>query len=223
MGETITLTAADGHQLGAYRADPDGAPKGGVIVIQEIFGVNAHIREVADGFAAEGYVAIAPAIFDRFQAGVDLGYEDGDKTIGRALKAQGNDHLDLVLSDVRAAWEAASAAGKVGIVGYCWGGFVAWAAACRLDFDAAIGYYGGGILALNDEAPKCPTILHFGMHDQSIPMADVDVISAAHPDVSVYIYDAGHGFSCDHRPEFNEEASTMALKRTLDFFAGNLG
>jgi len=127
------------------------------------------------------------------------------------------------MADVRATYDAVASTGKVGIVGYCWGGFVAWAAGCRLDFDAAIGYYGGGILSLNHEAPKCPAILHFGKHDQSIPMDDVDAISEAHPDVPVYIYDAGHGFNCDHRPEFNQEASTMALTRTLDFFAKNLG
>ncbi|HJO75788.1 MAG TPA: dienelactone hydrolase family protein [Rhodospirillales bacterium] len=227
MGETIRLTAADGHQLSAYRADPPGetgaAPKGGIVVIQEIFGVNSHVRNVADGFAAEGYVAIAPAIFDRFQAGVDLGYEDEDKTIGIGLKAQGNEHLDLVMADVRAAWEAASAVGKVGITGYCWGGFVVWAAACRLNFDAAVGYYGGGIIGLNGENPNCPTILHFGKHDQSIPLEDVEAISQAHPEVPVYIYDAGHGFNCDHRPEYNEEASTMALKRTMELFAENVG
>lgn len=223
MGEVITLTAQDGHEFSAYRATPDGEAKGGIVVIQEIFGVNGHIREVADGYAALGYVAIAPAIFDRFERGIDLGYTPDDITVGRDYKAKGNDNLDQVMADVRATWEAASSAGKVGIVGYCWGGFVVWAAACRLDFDAAVGYYGGGILDLNDETPNCPTMLHFGEHDQSIPLADVDAISKAHPDVPVHIYDAGHGFNCDHRPEYNEAASKAALARTLELFAGRVG
>ena len=231
MGETIQLTAADGHQFDAYISEPGARPqgdakgetKGGIVVIQEIFGVNGHIRDGADGYAAEGYTAIAPALFDRFEKGVDLGYEDDDKTVGRDLKAKGNENLENVMADVKAAWEAASSAGKVGITGYCWGGFVVWAAACRLNFAAAAGYYGGGIIELNHEAPKCPTILHFGKNDQSIPMDDVDAISTAHPEVSVYIYDAGHGFNCDRRPEFNEEASKTSLKRTLDLFAENVG
>ncbi len=223
MGETIQLTAADGHEFDAYRAEPEGEAKGGVVVIQEIFGVNGHIREVADGFAADGYLAVAPAIFDRFERGVELGYEADDITAGRELKARGNENLDNVLADVRAAWEAASAAGKVGITGYCWGAVVVWAAACRLDFDAAACYYGAGIIELNLETPKCPAILHFGKNDQSIPMADVDAISAAHPEVPVYIYDAGHGFNCDRRGAYDEAAAKTARARTLELFAGNVG
>ncbi len=224
MGETIKLTAADGHEFDAYRAEPEGDAKGGVVVIQEIFGVNVHIREVADGYAKEGYLAIAPAIFDRWQRGAEFGYDDDGKTAGRALKAQGNDNLDQVMADVGAASEAARAAGKVGITGYCWGGVVVWAAACRLNFDAAAGYYGGGILELVGETPKCPIILHFGRNDGSIPMDDVDAISAAHPDVPVHVYDdAGHGFNCDHRPEYHEESAKIASGRTLDLFKELLG
>ena len=231
MGEIIKLTASDGHEFDGYRAEPDGetegGPRGAVVVIQEIFGVNGHIRDVADGYAAEGYLAVAPALFDRFERGVELDYTPDDMPIGRGYKAQGNDNLDNVMADVRAAFEAARTAGqgnnKVGITGYCWGGFVAWVAACRLDFDAAAGYYGGGILDLNDETPKCPTILHFGSHDDSIPMADVDAITAAHPEVPTYIYDAGHGFNCDRRASYHEESSRIALKRTLDLFAEHVG
>ncbi len=227
MGEIIELTASDGHEFDAYRAQPVGeaqsGPRGAVVVIQEIFGVNAHIRDVADGFASEGYLAIAPALFDRFERGVELDYTPEDIPIGRGYKAQGNENLDFVLADVRAASETARTAGKVGITGYCWGGFVVWAAACRLDFDAAAGYYGGGILDLNDETPKCPTILHFGKQDDSIPMEDVDAITAAHPEVPVYIYDAGHGFNCDRRGSYHEESSRIALKRTLGLFAEHLG
>jgi len=223
MGETIRLTAADGHQFDAYRAEPEGAPRGAVVVIQEIFGVNDHIRAVADGYAREGYLAIAPAIFDRWRRGLELGYTDDDIAQGREFKAKGNENLDRVLADVQATWEAARAAGKVGITGYCWGGVVVWAAACRLNFDAAASYYGGGIVDLKDETPKCPIILHFGKNDASIPLTDVDAISAAHPDLGVYIYDAGHGFNCDRRASFDAESAEAALKRTLDLFAEHVG
>ncbi len=227
MGETITLTAADGHQFSAYRAEPEGEAKGAVVVIQEIFGVNDHIRDVTDGYAAQGYLSIAPAIFDRFDRGVELDYTDEDMVVGRELKAQGNDNMDLVMADVAAAHADVAGAGqgnnKVGITGYCWGGVVVWAAACRLDFDAAAGYYGGGIIDLKDETPKCPTILHFGNQDASIPMEDVDAISAAHPDMAVYVYDAGHGFNCDRRGSYDEESANTARKRTLELFAGNVG
>jgi len=222
MGETIQLTAADGHEFDAYRAAPEGEAKGAVVVIQEIFGVNNHIRDVTDGYAAEGYLAIAPAIFDRFERGIKLGYEADDMAIGRDFKARGNENLDNVLADVQAAYDAVKDAGKVGITGYCWGGVVVWAAACRLDFDAASSYYGGGIIDLVGEAPKCPTILHFGREDQSIPLDDVDAISAAHPDLDVYLYDAGHGFNCDRRGSYDEESSKTATLRTLDLFAGAL-
>ena len=227
MGETITLTAADGHELSAYRAGPEGEAKGAVVVIQEIFGVNGHIRDVTDGYAAEGYLSIAPAIFDRFERGVELDYTDEGMAVGRALKAQGNDNLDAVMADVAAAHANVAEAGpgdnKVGITGYCWGGVVVWAAACRLGFDAAACYYGGGIVDLKDETPKCPTILHFGNQDASIPMEDVDAISAAHPDLAVYVYDAGHGFNCDRRGVYDEESAKTARKRTLELFAGNVG
>ncbi len=223
MGETIQLTAADGHVFDAYRARPEGDAKGAIVVIQEIFGVNVHIRDVADGYAAEGYLAVAPAIFDRFEKGVELGYTPDDIALGREYKAKANENLGNVMADVHAGWESVCAAGKVGVVGYCWGGVVVWAAACRLNFDAASGYYGAGIIELNDETPKCPTMLHFGKHDQSIPMADVDAISAAHPEVSVYVYDAGHGFNCDRRDSYDEESARTALRRTLGLFAGNVG
>lgn len=223
MGETIRLTAADGHEFDAYKASPEGDAKGAIVVIQEIFGVNGHIRDVTDGYAAEGYLAIAPAIFDRFERGVELDYVPDDIAIGRDFKAKGNENLDQVLADVKAAHDAVASAGKVGITGYCWGGVVVWAAACRLDFDAAAAYYGAGIIELNAESPKCPTILHFGKHDASIPLTDVDAIAEAHPEVAVNVYDAGHGFNCNKRGDFNEQASRSALKRTLALFQENIG
>ena len=222
MGESITLKAADGHEFSAYRADPAAAPKGGLVVIQEIFGVNGHIREVCDGFAADGYAAIAPALFDRARPGVELGYDD--EGVAQGLEIRGSLEWDAVLADVQAARDAVAPAGKVGIVGYCFGGTVTWLAATRLEFDGAVGYYGGQISQFADENPACPTMLHFGEMDAGIPLDSVAAIGAAHSDVSIHIYDgAGHGFSCDHRGSFDANAAAAARLRTLEFFAQNIG
>jgi len=222
MGKSLTLAASDGHKFAAYRADPKGKPKGGIVVIQEIFGVNAHIRSVADGYAAAGYAAIAPGIFDRVEEGVDIGYEDADKAKGREVRAACN--LDNVLLDIAAAIGALKTEGlKIGVVGFCWGGSLAWVTACRFNVDAAVGYYGGQIIPHKDEKPKCPVMLHFGKHDASIPMADVETITLAHPEVPIYIYDAGHGFNCDQRPDYNKEAAAAARKRTLNLFSKFVG
>ena len=225
MGQMIELTASDGHTLGAYRADPAGAPRAGVVVIQEIFGVNAHIREVADDYAAQGYLAIAPALFDRSRPGVELGYDENAIAKGRDLAFALDP--DLPVRDVEAAVKAAAGAGKVGVVGYCWGGSLTFLTACKLDVAAASSYYGGQIVAAlerePDLAPAAPLIMHFGEHDAGIPLADVDRIGKTFPDVPVYMYDAGHGFNCDHRGSYDESSSRTARQRTLDFFAGHLG
>ncbi len=223
MGEMITLTAGDGHELAAYRAAPDGETKAGLVVIQEIFGVNSHIREVCDGYAAEGFLAIAPAIYDRVERGVDLGYTPDDMSAGREFRA-GCD-LDLVIKDVAAAAEAAHAGGKVGIVGYCWGGSVVYVSCCRLPghIAAGVGYYGGQIIPHLQEKPGAPVMLHFGSLDKSIPLDDVEKIRAARPEVQVFVYDgADHGFNCDHRAQYHEATAKLALSRTLPFFAENL-
>ena len=224
MGQRIELTASDGHRLQAYRADPAGAPRGGVVVIQEIFGVNLHIREVADGYAAEGYLAIAPALFDRARPGVELGYDEGAIAEGRELAFSMNP--DLPVRDVEAAVEAAAGAGKVGVVGYCWGGSLTFLAACKLDVAAASGYYGGQIVAALDRepglAPAAPLIMHFGEHDAGIPLADVDRIRKTFPAVPIHMYDAGHGFNCDHRGSYDEASSRTARERTLEFFTEHL-
>ena len=178
MGTNIKLTASDGHTLDAYRADPTTAPKGGLVVVQEIFGVNAHIRTVTDGFAAEGYAAIAPAFFDRTETGVELGYEEPDLSRGRTLRAELG--WDETILDVVAAVEALDAAGKIGVVGYCWGGSVAWLAACRLNLAAAVGYYGGQVIDFKDEKAGCPVMLHFGETDAGIPLSDVDAVRGAY-------------------------------------------
>ncbi len=222
MSKTIKLTAADGVTIDAYRADPPGQPKGGIVVLQEIFGVNAHIRRVADGFADQGYLVIAPALFDRAKPGVELGYTPQEIPAGVALVAQvGHDKTML---DVAAAVKAAAEGGKVGVVGYCWGGSLAYAAACSIDgVAAAVGYYGGNIAKSLDSKPKAPVILHFGEKDAHIPMSDVAAIKAALPEVPVYTYDADHGFNCDARGSYDKRSAEAALARTLAFFAEHIG
>ena len=218
MGQDITLISSDGFKFDAYRCDPDGTTKGAIIVVQEIFGVNSHIRDVTERFANVGYTAIAPALFDRWHKDFDGGYNADDMSVGRGLKAQANAELDKVLADVEAARENVADAGKVGITGFCWGGFIAWMAACRLNVDASAAYYGGGIIDYNDEELKCPTIAHFGREDASIPMADVEVIEAGHPSAEIFVYEANHGFHCDQRGQFNPRAANVAGMRTIRLF-----
>jgi len=216
MGQAIELTAADGFKLAAYRADPAGKARGALVVAQEIFGVNSHIKSVCDGFAADGYVAIAPALFDRYERGVDIGYTPADIAKGRELK--GKTTIDAALRDVAAARDAVSSSGKVGVVGYCWGGYVAWMTASRLPgFACAIPYYGGGMLEASGEQPKCPLIAHFGERDANIPVAGVRELAAAHPEAQVYIYAADHGFNCDQRGSYDAAAAKLARERTLAF------
>lgn len=222
MGEKVQLRSVDGFAVGAYRADPSGTPKGAVVVIQEIFGVNDHIRDVADGYARDGYVAIAPQIFDRIERDIELGYEQADMARGIELAFQRLDH-SLALQDVKAAIDAAAAHGKVGVVGYCFGGLLTWRAACELDgIAAAVPYYGGGIARETDRQPRCPVMMHFGEKDAHIPMTDVDSIKSAHPNVRVFVYPADHGFNCDHRASFDRESAELARQRTLEFFAEHL-
>ncbi|MEX0921729.1 MAG: dienelactone hydrolase family protein [Rhodovibrionaceae bacterium] len=218
MPENIQLTAADGQVLDAYRADPEGKPYGAVVVIQEIFGVNVHIRDLVERWAAVGYTAIAPALYDRHEKAFETGYEPADIEKGRALKDKANADLDAVMADVEAARQAVSSAGRVGVVGFCWGGYVTYAAACRLDIQAASGYYGGGIHNLAEETPKCPTILHFGKEDQGIPLSDVDRVRQAQPEVKIHLYEAGHGFHCDRRGSYDPRAAAIAGMRTTQLF-----
>ena len=222
MAQTMTLAAKDGHKLAAYRADPAGKPRGAMVVVQEIFGVNRHMRHVTDGFAKQGYVAIAPALFDRVENGVELGYDPKSIEAGRDIRAKVP--LDGTLADLQAAIDAVKSAGKVGIVGYCWGGGLAFLAATRLSgVAAAVGYYGGMVAAHAQEKPRVPVMLHFGDSDQSIPMSDVEKVKQLRPDITTYVYKAGHGFSCDERQSYNAEASKLALERTLKFFREHIG
>ena len=222
MGQTIELTAADGFKLAAYRADPAGKARGALVVAQEIFGVNRHIKSVCDRFAADGYVAIAPALFDRYERGVDIGYTPEDIAKGRELK--GRTTVDAALRDVAAARDAVTSSGKVGVVGYCWGGYVAWMTASRLPgFACAIPYYGGGMLEASGEQPKCPLIAHFGERDANIPVAGVRELAAAHPEAQIYIYAADHGFNCDQRGSYDAAAAKLARERTLAFLQRHVG
>jgi carboxymethylenebutenolidase len=226
MGEMIRLTASDGQSLSAYRADPEGEARAGVVVIQEVFGVNGHIREVVDGYAAAGYRAVAPAVYDRVQPGVELGYTQDDITEG--VRLRGEVPLEAAMADIRAAADVArTGSGKVGTVGYCWGGFLSAASAINLagTVDACVGYYGGGIAAsLLDQEPQVPLLLHFGEQDHAIPLEDVDKVRAAWPRVPVHVYaGAQHGFECDQRPTYQAHAARVALSRTLRFFFEQLG
>ncbi|WP_193172734.1 dienelactone hydrolase family protein [Nisaea nitritireducens] len=222
MGEFMQLTASDGHKFDAYLAQPSGKPRGGVVVVQEIFGINAHIQSVADDYAAQGYLAIAPALFDRIEPKIELGYEADDIEKGRDYKERSD--TDAALLDIAAARETVAAAGKVGVVGYCWGGFLAWLATTRIDgFSAGASYYGGGIGSVAEEKPKCPVICHFGEQDHAIPKDDVDKVRAAHPELTVNMYPAGHGFNCDHRGSFDATSAKVAKERTLELFGAHIG
>ena len=223
MGHRIELRAADGFELGAWESTPAGVPKGSVVVIQEIFGVNNHIREVVDGYAEAGYAAVAPQIFDRVEPNIELGYEEADMGQGIELAFQ-KLQMPNTLADIQAAIDHASAHGKVGVVGYCFGGLLTWLAACELSgVAAASSYYGGGVAGEAARSPNCPVIMHFGELDAHIPLSDVDKVKAAQPDVPVYVYAADHGFNCDHRGSFDAPSADLARQRTLAFFAEHLG
>jgi carboxymethylenebutenolidase len=222
LGQKLKLTTSDNHTLGAYRADPAGQPKGGIVVIQEIFGVNHHIRAMCDRFAAIGYTAIAPAVFDRFARDFECGYTPDE--IAHARSLLGNLNFDAMMKDIAAAMDNVKSAGPSGIVGYCMGGTAAFLAACRVPgFKAAVAYYGGMIGKFADEKPKCPLMMHFGEKDEGIPMATVGEIKTKQAQAETYIYPgAPHGFSCDERASYRKEASDLAWKRTTDFFAKHM-
>jgi carboxymethylenebutenolidase len=222
MGTKLELTASDGFRLSAYRADPVGTPRGGIVIAQEIFGVNGHIRAVCDGYAADGYAVIAPALFDRSERGVDMGYTEADIARGRELK--GRSALEPALIDLAAACDLAGRAGKVAVIGYCWGGYLAWMASARLDgLACAVPYYGGGMTDAIDARPRCPVMAHFGERDAGIPVAGVRKLAEAHPDAQVFLYDAGHGFNCTERASYDAAAAAKARERTLGFLRQHVG
>ncbi len=219
MGDRTTLKAADGHAFEAWRS-VGAEPRAGLVVLQEIFGVNAHVREVTDRFANLGFAAVAPALFDRAEKRVDLGYGDADVARGRDLR--GKFSWDLSLLDIRAAADSVRAYGRVGVIGYCWGGSMTWRAAAGVPVDAAVCFYGAQIVDYIREKPKCPALLIFGDEDTSIPPATVAAIRAAHPEVAVEIYPGPHGFACDHRAAYRAESARTAFARTFEFLVRHL-
>jgi carboxymethylenebutenolidase len=216
----IELTAADGHKLAAYAAGPEDAQYG-LVVVQEIFGVNHHMRTVCDEFAAAGYRVVSPALFDRAEPGIELGYTADDVQLGLAARAKVPEAGTMADIEAAAAYLGDR---KLGIVGYCWGGTIAWYGATRSkSFAAACGWYGGGIAATREETPHCPVQLHFGAEDHGIPLTDVEAIRASQPSVEIYIYaGAGHGFGCDERASYDAAAAAQAQTRTLEFFSRTL-
>ena len=223
MGEMINLTAEDGHKLAAYKATPEGKPRGALVVVQEIFGVNHHIKSVTDRFAKEGYLSIAPALFDRVERGFESCYLPADIDRGRAVR--GKLSIDHAVMDVRAAVKEAQKSGmKVGVVGYCFGGTMAWLAATRIDGIAAgVAYYGGGIADTATERPKVPVIFHWGETDASIPKEHWEKVKQNHPGLTQYVYPAGHGFHCDERGSYHKPSADQAMERPLQFFKQHVG
>jgi carboxymethylenebutenolidase len=219
MGLNVELTAADGHRLSAYLAEPQGAPHGGIVVIQEIFGVTRHIRAVADQFAAAGFLAAAPALFDRVEPGVDVPYTDVQKGFSYVKVLE----TGQVMFDIQAAVDRASAAGKVGVVGYCWGGTMAYLAAARLKIAAAVAYYGGGIHNYTGEKARIPVMFHFGEKDTHIPLSTVEQIKSAYPEGIYHMYPADHGFNCTDRASFDASSAKLALERSLKFLHRHVG
>lgn len=220
MGESLTLKAADGHTFDAYLAEPDGESKGGLVVIQEIFGVNDHMIDVTDAFARHGYTAICPAFFDRAEPGIVLSYTD----FGRGREIVGELADEAVLADINAAADRVRSAGQVGVIGYCWGGAMAFLGACKANVDCGVSYYGTRLIQYSPQMkPKVPMQYHYGETDKSFPMDAVEKVMAEQPEGQHFVYpDADHGFSCDGRPQYNAEATKLALERTLKFFEESL-
>jgi carboxymethylenebutenolidase len=217
--ETIELKAADGHCLDAFRAIPAGTPRGAVVVVQEIFGVNRHIEAVSRLYADAGYLAIAPALFDRLQKHADIPYDD--IPAGRALRDASR--TEQVLLDIKAAIDAVASAGKVGIIGYCWGGTMAYVAACHLPLAASVCYYGAQIARFIDRTPKCPTMFHFGERDSMIPPDDVERIRKAYPLGHYHVYPADHGFNCTERSVYHAPSAALAQERSVEFLQRHIG
>ena len=220
MGELTTIMARDGHEFQAWLTAASGRPRGAVVVIQEIFGVNGHIRSVTDGFAAAGYTAIAPALFDRVRRGIELGYTPADMQEGAGYRKQIG--AETALKDVAAAVAVVKHSGRTGVVGYCWGGTLAYLAAGALPLAAAVVYY-GRVGEYLERKPRCPMMYHYGSEDKSIPLEEVERIRAAQPAAPLYVYEgAGHGFNCEQRDSYAADAAALARSRTHDFLARHL-
>lgn len=221
MGDYTTLMARDGHEFQAWLTPPSGPARGAIVVLQEIFGLNAHVREVTDRFAADGYLAIAPALFDRVRRGVELGYTADTVQEGRGYVKQ--IPQEKVLLDIHACINVVKHGGRVAAIGYCWGGTQAYLAACELPVACAVAYYGTAIAANLDRKPKVPVMYHFGERDRTIPPEAIERIREAHPEGVYHVYPADHGFSCDHRAAYDAASAELARKRTLEFLAEHVG
>jgi carboxymethylenebutenolidase len=222
-GKMEKMTMSDGAEIGVYRVQPSGARRGGLVLIQEIFGVTEHIMELCDGYAADGYEVLAPALYDREHPNFQATYSPEDIQLGIKL-ARAEHPFELSIKDTQTCIDDLKARGPVFITGYCYGGSVTWAAAGRCDgLSAASSYYGGNVGQMIDLNPKCATICHFGEKDHGIPMEVVKKLAAAHPDVQVFLYDAGHGFNSDRRTDFDAGAAALARQRTLELFRANGG
>ena len=220
MNEIIEITAKDNHQFSAYISQPLGKPKAGIVIIQEIFGVNTHIKEVTDLYASKGYLCIAPSLFDRIEKNVALNYDENGISKGRNLKELCDKDA---LKDIEASISVVSSAGKVAVIGYCWGGSLSWRIGCEAsNLSASICYYGGDIPKLKDLEPKCKVLTHFGELDKGIPINDVKIFEETRPDVLTYTYPADHGFNCDHRSQYNKTCANIAFERSLKFLEQNL-
>jgi carboxymethylenebutenolidase len=217
MSEFTTIMARDGHEFQTWLAAPPGRPRAAIVVVQEIFGVNSHIRAVTDGYAAAGYVAIAPALFDRVRRGIELGYSAADMQEGQGYVKQLQ--RGQTLADLSAAIAVVKHAGRVGVVGYCWGGTIAYVAACELPIACAVAYYGASITKELEKQPNCPTMYHFGELDKHITASDIAKIKAAHPQGEFHTYPADHGFNCEQRASYDAASAQLARERSLAFFA----
>jgi carboxymethylenebutenolidase len=223
MSETVKLKAADGHELDAYVARPAGEPIAGLVVVQEIFGVNRHIRSIADGYARDGFLAVAPALFDRVERKVELAYDGPDTQKGVAILQKLDNETALEDVDTALQYVRQQTRKKSGVIGYCLGGLLAWLSASRLHPDAAVGYYAGRIGNFASEKPTAPVQLHFGKLDTHIPVEQVEKVHAAHPEVEIHWYEnAGHGFNCDMRTSYNPEAAALARTRAIAFLRSRL-
>ena len=220
MGEFTTLMARDGHEFNAWLVAPTGAARGAVVIAQEIFGVNRHIRAVADGYAAAGYVTIAPCLFDRIRRGIELGYSEPEVQQGRGYRLQ--IPAEKTLLDLTSSINVIKHAGRVAVVGYCWGGTLAYLAACDLPVACAVSYYGGQIKDHLAKSPRRPVMYHFGEQDQHIPVSDIEKIRAADPTGTFHLYPAGHGFNCEERSTYDAASAALARERSLEFLAANL-
>lgn len=217
----LQLRAADGHSFSSYLVRPEGRARGAIVVVQEIFGVTGHIERVAEQYAAEGYLAIAPALFDRQQPGVNLAYDQAGMATGVGYMQKAD--FGHVMLDLQASIDAVNHAGAVGMVGYCWGGLVTYMAGSRTSITAGVSYYGGGITQFLEPVPRCPMQFHFGANDSHIPLSDVDQVRAAFPQGEYHLYAAGHGFNCTDRASYDAAAAVQAFERAKAFFSKNLG